>query len=135
LVPRDVGRAGDRINAPRGNRMSDATIVAGRELPAGLPAAAQDCPLEQAINTVGGRWKMLVLRALFLGGGQRFNDLLRAVQGISAKELTRNLRELEYAGLVDRHDDEQLYGLSALGETMLPVFRELGALGARLRSR
>ncbi|HEX7850449.1 MAG TPA: helix-turn-helix domain-containing protein [Sphingomonas sp.] len=115
--------------------MSDATIASGWELPAGLPAAAQDCPLEQAINTVGGRWKMLVLRALFLGGGQRFNDLLRAVQGISAKELTRNLRELEYAGLVDRRDGEQLYVLSTLGETMLPVFRELGALGARLRSR
>jgi len=114
--------------------MTDATI-AGRELPAGVPVAAQDCPLEQAINTVGGRWKMLVLRALFLGGEQRFNDLSRAVEGISAKELTRNLRELEYAGLVERCDGEQLYALSALGESMLPVFRELGALGARLRAR
>jgi len=115
--------------------MTDAAIAAGGEFPAGVPAVAQDCPLEQAINTVGGRWKMLVLRALFLGGGQRFNDLLRAVQGISAKELTRNLRELEYAGLVERRDGEQLYALSVLGETMLPVFRELGALGARLQAR
>jgi DNA-binding HxlR family transcriptional regulator len=135
LVPRDVSRARVRINAPRGNRMTDISIAVGRELPSGVFAAAQDCPLEQAINTVGGRWKMLVLRGLFLGGAQRFNDLSRAVQGISAKELTRNLRELEYAGLVERRDGELLYALSALGETMLPVFRELGALGARLRSR
>jgi DNA-binding HxlR family transcriptional regulator len=43
---------------------------------------------------------MLVLRALLLGGEQRFNALLRTIAGISAKELTRNLRELEIAGLV-----------------------------------
>jgi DNA-binding HxlR family transcriptional regulator len=104
---------------------------------ADIPEAAADCPLEQAITTVGGRWKMLVLRALFLGGEQRFNALLRALPEISAKELTRNLRELEHAGLVRRSADgaTPLYALSPLGETMLPVFRELGIFGARLRTR
>jgi DNA-binding HxlR family transcriptional regulator len=106
-------------------------------LPEGISLAARDCPLEKAINTVGGRWKMLVLRVLFLGGEQRFNDLLRAIPGISAKELTRNLRELENAGLVAHAADGDIapYALSPLGETMLPVFRELGAFGARLLQR
>jgi DNA-binding HxlR family transcriptional regulator len=108
-----------------------------RDLPPGVPGVALDCPLEQAINTVGGRWKMLVLRALFLGGEQRFNALLRAMPDISAKELTRNLRELEQAGLVVHvtEQDEAPYALSPLGKTMLPVFRELGAFGARVRAR
>lgn len=102
-----------------------------------IPDAAATCPLEKAINTVGGRWKMLVLRALFLHGAQRFNDLLRAIPGISAKELTRNLRELENAGLVTQSSDGGVapYALSTLGETMLPVFRELGAFGSRLLQR
>lgn len=118
--------------------MTDLPVQARpRDLPPGVPDAALDCPLEQAIHTVGGRWKMLVLRVLFLGGEQRFNALLRAAPGISAKELTRNLRELEQSGLVAHASDEDgaTYGLSPLGETMLPVFRELGAFGARLRAR
>ncbi|SFK43949.1 helix-turn-helix domain-containing protein [Caulobacter sp. UNC279MFTsu5.1] len=118
--------------------MTDLAIVAGPRDPRfGVPDAARDCPLEQAIHTVSGRWKMLLLRALFLGGEQRFNALLRAAPGISAKELTRNLRELEQSGLVVRAFDKggATYGLSPLGETMLPVFRELGAFGARLRAR
>ncbi|HWW25412.1 MAG TPA: helix-turn-helix domain-containing protein [Caulobacter sp.] len=118
--------------------MADALIdTRPEDLPPDIPSVALDCPLEQAIHTVGGRWKMLVLRALFLGGEQRFNALLRAMPKISAKELTRNLRELEHAGLVAHatDQDEAPYALSPLGETMLPVFRELGAFGARLRAR
>lgn len=118
--------------------MTDVSIEGMRAgLSADIAAAAQNCPLEKAIHTVGGRWKMLVLRALFLGGEQRFNALLRAIPRISAKELTRNLRELEQSGLVVRVGDAEgkPYELSPLGETMLPVFRELGAFGARLGGR
>ena len=115
--------------------MPDATDKPQRiDLPAGIPGAAVDCPLEKAINTIGGRWKMLILRALMLGGEQRFNALLFAIARISAKELTRNLRELESAGLVAKsaHGEPAAYALTALGETLLPAFRELGAFGTRL---
>ena len=64
----------DPAHAPNGNL-----------LPAGISSAAPNCPLEKAINTIGGRWKMLVLRVLFLDGEQRFNALLHAIPGISAK--------------------------------------------------
>jgi DNA-binding HxlR family transcriptional regulator len=106
-------------------------------LPAGVSSAAPNCPLEKAINTIGGRWKMLVLRVLILDGELRFNALLRAIPGISPKELTRNLRELEAAGLVARRTQVGAanYILTNLGKTMLPVFRELGAFGSRLMQR
>jgi DNA-binding HxlR family transcriptional regulator len=129
----DAARRSD--NAPRGNRM---THGSHREvpsiLPAGLANAAQSCPVEKAVNTIGGRWKMLVLRALFLNGELRFNLLLREIPRISAKELTRNVRELEAAGLVGRQtaNESVCYSLTPLGKTLLPVFRELGTFGARL---
>jgi DNA-binding HxlR family transcriptional regulator len=94
-------RAARRINVPRGNRMTQAARKSGQlEPPEGIRDAAADCPVGKSHQHHRGRWKMLVLRALLLGGEQRFNALLRTIAGISAKELTRNLRELEIAGLV-----------------------------------
>ncbi len=58
------------------------------------------CPVEKAIHVIGGKWKLLVLRSLLLNGPQGYNQLLASVTAISAKELTRNLRELEASGLV-----------------------------------
>ncbi len=60
------------------------------------------CPVEAAIQIIGGKWKLLVLRSLLLNGPQRYNELLSTVTAISQKELTRNLRELTEAGLVTR---------------------------------
>jgi DNA-binding HxlR family transcriptional regulator len=59
------------------------------------PTSVMDrCPVEVAIEVIGGKWKLLLLRALLLDGPKRYNELLASVNGISAKELTRNLREL-----------------------------------------
>jgi len=116
---------------------SDPTIEREeRPLAAEFDPAAADCPLELAISTIGGKWKLLVLRALFLTGGQRFNALLKSVKDISPKELTRNLRELEGAGLVVKDGERvELYRLTELGVSLLPIFRDLGELGARLASK
>lgn len=96
------------------------------------------CPVDRAIRAIGGKWKMLVLRSLFVVGAQRYNSFLRTVPGISAKELTRNLRELERAGLVTRtrsasdKSDVEIYALTELGAALQPAFRALGAFGERL---
>jgi DNA-binding HxlR family transcriptional regulator len=102
--------------------------------------AASTCPVESAIEVIAGRWKLLLLRSLFLDGRQRFNRLIHSVEGISAKELTRNLRELENAGLVERRamltdrDGAEAYVLSELGQSLLPVLREIGSFGERLKN-
>lgn len=89
--------------------------------------------MERAINIIGGKWKLLVLRSLLLNGPQRYNDLLVSVSGISAKELTRNLRELTRAGLVaDRQDRSAPYALTKLGAGLMPVFKRLLPWGRRL---
>lgn len=89
--------------------------------------------MERAITIIGGKWKLLVLRALLLNGPQRYNDLLAAVTGISPKELTRNLRALTRAGLVtERADRGEPYVLTPLGAGLLPVFKRLLPWGRRL---
>jgi len=98
----------------------------------GDPPRLRACPVERAIQVIGGKWKLLVLRALTLQGPQRFNDLLRVIEGISAKELTRNLRDLEGAHLISRDADDAphaAYRLSEVGASLSPVFDALRRWG------
>ena len=127
------------INAPRGNHLQQDPDIDGEHAMSIFPEAASTCPVESAIEVIGGRWKLLVLRWLFLGGPQRFNHLLHSVEGISAKELTRNLRELENARIVEHKTvpatgTPKVYFLSELGMTLMPVFREIGSFGERLKN-
>jgi DNA-binding HxlR family transcriptional regulator len=127
------------INVPRGNRLEQDQDIAGEHVMPLFREAASACPVESAIEAIGGRWKLLVLRWLFLGGAQRFNHLLHSVEGISAKELTRNLRELEKAGIVEHRTTPvaggpEVYFLSELGITLMPVLREIGSFGERLKN-
>lgn len=62
---------------------------------------AAACPTRQVINRVGDRWSLLVLYTLE-GGTLRFQQLRRAVDGISQKMLTQTLRALQRDGLVTR---------------------------------
>ena len=98
-----------------------------------LPKPVPECPVENAINIIGGKWKMLVLRSLLLNGPQRYNDLLISVTRISPKELTRNLRKLTESGLVaPRTVRDAPYALTPLGAGLLPVFKRLLPWGRRL---
>src|SRR3954453_17239691 len=93
-----------------------------RPKPAPLPA----CPVEHAIQLIGGKWKMLVLRSLLLNGPQRYNQLQASVTGISPKELTRNLTALTRVGLVaPRTSRDAAYVLTPLGAGLMPVFKRL----------
>jgi len=97
--------------------------------------AVAPCPVEEAIQIIGGKWKLLVLRSLLLNGPQRYNELLRTVTAISQKELTRNLRELTNAGLVTRDSGASRtahYDLTKLGIGLMPTFKKLLTWGAKL---
>jgi hypothetical protein len=63
-----------------------------------MPTPVAPCPVEQAIQVIGGKWKLLVLRSLLLNEPQRYNELLTTVTAISQKEYShasqgRNQRE------------------------------------------
>ncbi len=100
-----------------------------------MTQAVVPCPVEEAIRIIGGKWKLLVLRSLLLNGPQRYNELCSTVTAISQKELTRNLRELEKAGLVTRDSGTGSmagYDLTELGKGLMPTFQGLLVWGRQL---
>jgi DNA-binding HxlR family transcriptional regulator len=98
------------------------------------------CPVELALQVIGGKWKPIILFHLGkeeLGdlGVMRFNELKRSMPNITQKMLTRQLRELEADGLVHREVYAQVppkveYSLSELGKSVMPVMRQLCDWGA-----
>ncbi len=83
------------------------------------------CPVETTIEAIGGRWKVLVIHHL-LDGTKRFGELTRLLHGVSARTLTRQLRELEESGVINRHVYQQIppkveYSLTPLGRKLAPI--------------
>lgn len=86
---------------------------------------AVSCPVETTLTAIGGRWKVLVLHELF-DGIKRFNELHRALVGVSHRTLAQQLRELEANGLIRRKVYRQVppkveYSLTPLGKSLKPV--------------
>jgi DNA-binding HxlR family transcriptional regulator len=92
------------------------------------------CGIARALDRVGERWALLVVRELLLGP-KRFGDLVRALQGISANVLTQRLKELEAAGVVHRRTllppaNIPVYELTAWGRDLEPVLLALASWGS-----
>ena len=64
-------------------------------------AELPDCPVATAVQLIGNKWKLLILRNLLVRPW-RFNEMLRSIPGISQKVLTDNLRALERDDLITR---------------------------------
>jgi DNA-binding HxlR family transcriptional regulator len=99
---------------------------------AGKLRYGQFCPVALAAEVVGERWTPLVLREL-LSGSRRFNDLRRGVPKMSPSLLSRRLRQLARAGVVERRVAGRTveYHLTAAGEELRPIVEGLGAWGKR----
>jgi DNA-binding HxlR family transcriptional regulator len=92
------------------------------------------CPIARALDAVGERWALLVVRELLLGP-QRFSDLRGALPGVSSNLLTDRLRELEARGIVRRRilpppAGSSVYELTDRGQRLEPVLDALGEWGA-----
>lgn len=88
----------------------------------------QYCPISRAVEVLGERWTMLIVRDM-LCGFTRFNDLARCNPGLSRSLLSKRLRQLEVAGVVERRDGE--YVLTCAGEELRPIVFGLGQWGAK----
>jgi len=90
-----------------------------------MKANATICPAEFTLALIGGRWKIPIIFHL-LAGRQRFSELARALNGVTQKMLTQQLREMERNGLVSRNIFAQVppkveYSLTELGASLKPV--------------
>jgi DNA-binding HxlR family transcriptional regulator len=95
----------------------------------------QYCALAKALDTVGDRWTLLIVRELLLRGASRYTDLRNGLPGIATNLLAERLRELERAGLVSRENAPppiatSLFRLTPRGEELRRVITELGRWGS-----
>ena len=99
-----------------------------------MPGYGQFCPVAQALDIVGERWSLLIVREL-LCGNYRFNEILNGVPLMSRSLLSQRLKSLEEAGLIERRAREgsagHEYCLSDAGRELEPIVMGLGTWAQR----
>ena len=104
-----------------------------RELPSEVQCKAALNAVADALYVIGGKWKLRIIIAL-TEGNKRFNELQRLVDGISAKVLSTELKELELNGFVKRNVYTGTpvvieYELTDYADTLDDVLQSLSAWG------
>jgi DNA-binding HxlR family transcriptional regulator len=97
------------------------------------PVRKYNCPVEAALDVIGGKWKVLILCWL-KERMHRFGELRRRIPGISERVLTQQLRELERDGIVHREVYPEVpprveYSLTEFGQTLRPLMGMLNDWG------
>jgi DNA-binding HxlR family transcriptional regulator len=95
-----------------------------------------ECPINLAIEVLGDRWSLLVLRDIMFAGKRHYRELLASDEGISTKILADRLRSLTDAGLLTRRDDpthkqKAIYSLTERSIALVPAIIHLGVWSHR----
>jgi len=85
------------------------------------------CPVQATLSLIGGKWKWLVYRELYLHDVRRFGELKRGIPAVSAKVLAETLKEMEADGLICRTAFAEVpvrveYRLTEAGRSLEKVF-------------
>jgi DNA-binding HxlR family transcriptional regulator len=96
----------------------------------------QYCPIAHALDVVGERWSLLIVRELIEHGALRYSDLHHNLSGIGTNILAARLKELERHGVVQRRKlpppaASTVYELTEYGAELRPVMHMLAHWGAR----
>ena len=96
----------------------------------------QDCPVAKALDVVGEKWALLVLRDLFRKGPLRFHDLESGLAGVAPNTLSARLKTLEKQGVIgtrlyEQHPPRFEYFLTEKGQALGPVLKALYKWGER----
>lgn len=104
----------------------------------GEMAQRSQCPISLALDVVGDKWSLLIIRDLMFAGKRHYRELLQSDEGISSNILAERLRRLVEAGVLTRtgdptHRQKAIYSLTPMGIDLLPVVAQLGIWGRRHR--
>jgi DNA-binding HxlR family transcriptional regulator len=96
----------------------------------------QICPLARALDVVGERWSLLILRDLKRKGPLRFHEIEAGLTGAAPNTLSARLKALEAHGVIatrlyERHPPRYEYFLTRKGQDLAPVLKALYAWGER----
>jgi len=104
-------------------------------MPSGYGIA--DCPVARALDVIGEKWSLLILRDLFREGPLRFQALQEGLPGIAPNTLSARLKLLEARGVIDmrlyeNHPPRYEYFLTDKGRALRPVLKALYNWGETL---
>ena len=96
----------------------------------------KDCPVAQALDVIGERWSLLVLRDLFRKGPLRVHELEQGLAGVAPNTLSARLKALESDGVIATrlyqiHPPRYEYYLTEKGRALGPVLKALHNWGER----
>ena len=88
------------------------------------------CPVTNIMNILSKKWALLILRELHNDGTKRFNDLIREMENISPRTLSKRLKELEKLELVSKKRFNEIpprveYSLTNKGKELIKCFKYL----------
>src|ERR671937_2991699 len=97
----------------------------------------QFCALAKALDVVGDRWSLLIVRELMLRDACRYTDLRNGLPGIATNLLADRLRELERAGVIEREEAPPpvaatVFRLTERGRQLRDAVHALGRWGGPL---
>jgi len=106
------------------------------QVPVGLGALRSRCPIAGALDVLGDRWTLLVVRDILLYDKRRFVDFLASPERIATNILAERLQRLVRCGLIQRrrhrdHPPREEYQPTARGRDLVPVLLELTRWGQR----
>jgi len=95
-----------------------------------LPPRRSDCSISYALDYLGDKWTLLVLRDLLFAGKRHFRDFLTSGENIASNILTQRLKRLEAAGMVTRRPDPEsrrsvIYEPTEKAADLIPALLEL----------
>ena len=98
----------------------------------------KSCPVTATMRVIGGKWKAILINAIYQTSPARFGELKRAVTGITQSMLTSQLRELEDDGIINRKVYAEVppkveYTLTEFGLTLSPIIQSMAEWGLKYK--
>ncbi len=98
----------------------------------------ESCPIAATMRVLGGKWKPILINAIYQTAPARFGELKRSVTGITQSMLTSQLRELEEDGIISRKIYAEIpprveYTLTEFGLTLSPIMMAMANWGKEFR--
>jgi len=96
--------------------------------------AGKDCGLKRVIDTIGGKWKIMILCIIDKNEVVRYGEINRSIHGITNTMLANSLKELEANGLIERKQYDEMpvrveYNLTEKTKNLIPILLELKKWG------
>ena len=93
-----------------------------------------DCAVDATMSVIEGRWKTVILCKLYMNGPMRFNQLMKEIDGVSPRILTKQLKEMESDGILRRVSYPEIppkveYSITEKGLSLGPILKAMADWG------